>query len=85
MIHAKTAVIDSDWSMVGTLNLDNISLRYNFECALVSISSIFTKELKDIFLDDIQKATKLEIEVWNKRPLTKKILEILVWPIRKFL
>ncbi len=85
MIHAKTAVIDSDWSMLGTLNLDNVSLRYNFECALMSTSVAFTKELKDIFMNDIQKATKLELDAWNKRPLTKKILEMLVRPIRKFL
>jgi cardiolipin synthase len=85
MIHAKTAVIDSDWSMIGTLNLDNVSLRYNFECALVSTSSVFTTELREIFMADIKKSMKMDIVSWKQRPLTQRLLGILVWPIRKFL
>ncbi len=85
MIHAKTAVIDNDWSMVGTLNLDNVSLRYNFECAVVSTLPNFTKELGQIFSEDKSISAKLTLEEWQKRSLTQKMLEILVWPVRKFL
>jgi cardiolipin synthase len=85
MVHAKTAVIDSDWSMLGTLNLDNVSLRYNFECALISSSPKFNQELKEIFNEDIKASKKIGLAEWNKRGFYQQFLEVLVWPIRKLL
>ncbi len=85
MIHAKTAVIDDDWSMVGTLNMDNVSLKYNFECATVSTNPTCGKELKEIFLTDLKKAHEVNLKDWENRPLIEKIKDALAWPIRKFL
>lgn len=85
MIHAKTAVIDDDWAMVGSLNLDNVSLRYNFESAVISTERLFVDELSDIFKKDCENAPELTIEEWRARPLMQRIAEKIVWPIRKFL
>lgn len=85
MIHAKTAVIDGEWSMVGTLNMDNVSLRYNFECGVVSTNSPFGEELKEIFIQDLEKAEEVKLKDWENRPLIEKIKDMLVWPIRKLL
>lgn len=85
MIHSKTIVIDDNWSTIGSLNLDNISLRYNFEGNLVSANPLFNLEIKKQFLEDLNKSKKLEYSDWKKRPLFSKFLEILVWPFRKFL
>ena len=85
MIHAKTATIDSDWSMLGTLNLDNVSLRYNFECAIISTSPSFNEDINTIFTNDLSKSTKIDITSWKKRPISQRFFEICVWPVRKFL
>ena len=85
MIHAKTAVIDSDWSMVGTLNLDNVSLLYNFECAVVSTSIEFNKDIRDIFTADLRISEQVKENTWNKRGVYQRLLELLVLPIRRFL
>lgn len=85
MIHSKTAVIDDDWAMVGSLNLDNISLRYNFESAIISSERLFADELDVLFKKDCLKAHELTLAEWKKRPLMQKIAEKVVWPIRKFL
>ncbi len=85
MIHGKTMVIDDIWSTIGSLNLDNVSLRYNFEANLVSTNSHFAAELKTQFEKDLTDANPLTFEDWKKRPLTNKILEWLVWPLRKLL
>lgn len=85
MIHSKTMVSDGKWSSIGSLNLDNISLRYNFEANLVSTNKEFSFELEKQFLNDILSTTELTFDEWKKRPLTEKILEMLVWPIRKLL
>ena len=85
MIHSKTAVSDGIWSTIGSLNLDNVSLRYNFEGNLVSKDKNFAFELEKQFLDDLKLSKELTISEWNNRPFRQKIAEILVWPVRKFL
>lgn len=85
MIHAKTAVIDEDWGMVGTMNMDNVSLRYNFESALIITNPLCVTELREHFQADERKSECLSLVEWKRRPLIQKIKEDLVWPIRKFL
>ncbi len=85
IIHGKTGVIDGSWSTIGSLNLDNLSLRYNFEGNIVSTDPLFASELESQFHDDLAISKELTLEEWYKRPLLQKFLEILVWPIRKFL
>lgn len=61
MIHAKTAVIDEDLSIVGTANLDNRSFKLNFEV----IAAVYGREanatLAQWFLDDQSKSERLEV------------------------
>lgn len=85
MVHAKTAVIDDEWAMIGTLNMDNVSLRYNFECAVVTSNTQCAKELRDIFMKDIETIQPLTLSEWENRPLIDKIKDWLSWPIRKLL
>ncbi|MEI8337846.1 MAG: phospholipase D-like domain-containing protein [bacterium] len=85
MIHSKTAVIDGSWSTIGSLNLDNISLRYNFEANLVSTDKAFTFELEKQFLDDLKLSKELNLDEWKKRSIKQKIAELVIWPIRKLL
>lgn len=75
MIHAKTAVVDNDWSTMGSLNFDNISLRYNFEANLVSTDRQFTKELESQFVVDLHNAKEILLPDWQKRSPILKILE----------
>lgn len=85
IIHAKTAVIDSEWSMIGTLNLDNVSLRYNFECAVTSTNKECASTLCEQFNTDLTSSRLVTLESWEKRPFFQKFKEWLIWPIRKFL
>lgn len=85
MIHSKTAVIDNDWAMVGTMNLDNISLRYNFESAIITGNSLCVDELRGHFMHDLKVSKEVHLHEWKKRSRLRKFKELLVWPIRKFL
>lgn len=84
-IHSKTAVVDGKWATIGSLNLDNLSLRYNFEGNIVSSDRAFTFELEKQFLDDLKLSQELTLPEWERRSMMRKFLEILVWPIRKLL
>lgn len=85
MIHGKTVIVDSTWSSVGSLNMDNVSLRYNFEGNLVSTNTEFAKSLREMYLRDEALSTLLSPSDWRQRSWLTKLLERLVWPIRKLL
>lgn len=85
MIHSKTIVIDGTWSTIGSLNLDNISLIYNFEANLISTNDSFTMELEKQFINDLQISSRLTRAEWKRRPFGNKILEFIIWPFRKFI
>lgn len=85
MLHAKTITIDGNWASVGSLNLDNVSLRYNFEGNLVSSEKRFAAELKEHFLADLDNSKELALRDWEKRGYVQKIKEFFVRLIRWFL
>lgn len=81
VVHTKAAVIDG-WATLGSLNLDNLSLRYNFEANLCSEDAGFVAALEKQFEDDATESQHLMLEQWRKRPLYAKFLELLVRPFR---
>ncbi|MDE2188283.1 MAG: hypothetical protein KGJ35_00935, partial [Patescibacteria group bacterium] len=84
-IHGKTTVIDGDWASVGTMNMDAISLLYNFEANIVSTNPKFVEELAAVFVRDLQKSKEMSPEEWENRPFLQKWSEFPARLIRKFL
>lgn len=85
LIHSKSIVIDDDWATIGTMNLDSVSLHYNFEANIVSNKREFVEEIKTIFYQDLEIATEVQPHIWESRPFTQKWLEFLVRFVRTFL
>lgn len=56
MLHAKTCLVDQDVGMVGTANLDNRSLRLNFEVTAVLYGAPAVQALADLFERDLEVA-----------------------------
>jgi cardiolipin synthase len=56
MIHAKTMVVDHDLAIVGTANLDNRSLRLNFEVVAAVYGKPAAAELARLFEVDLERA-----------------------------
>lgn len=84
-MHAKTAVIDDNWSTVGSFNLDSLSFLYNYEANIVSTDEKVVRELNNHFLKDLKSSNEVTWENWSKRPIIQKIQEVLVIPIRRLL
>lgn len=72
-IHAKTMVIDEEVAVVGTANMDMRSFDLNFEVNAVVYDVQIAKILKKSFETDLQSATKIDKNVWNKRPTYKQL------------
>ena len=85
MIHNKTVAIDGTWATIGTLNMDTISLLYNYEGNIVSTNQDFIQEVVWHFEKDISESTQVDQATWNKRFFIKKVLEMGSRIMRKFL
>lgn len=85
MVHSKTAIFDGEAALIGSMNMDNISLRYNFENALLIRDKDTTEIVRGHFIEDLKNAHKITLEEWHKRPFMEKFLMICMWPFRKLL
>jgi len=84
-LHAKSIVIDDEWSSVGSFNLDSLSFIYNYEANIVSTDEAFIHSLKGHFLTDLNSTNEIHYKEWVSRPRIQKLRELAVMPIRGFL
>lgn len=76
-MHAKVAVIDTQWATVGSSNIDPFSLLLAREANVVVEDSLFAEELRaSIHNHIVAGATKVEVSMWNSQPLWRRCL---VW------
>ncbi len=85
VLHAKTVVIDGEWSSVGSANLDNLSLLFNYEGNIVSTDRDFAQTIKEQFLTDVNHSLEIRRHLWRHRPRWQKIAEVLTWPFHRIL
>jgi cardiolipin synthase len=75
MMHAKTLSVDGRWAFVGSANLDNRSLRLNFEAGVVLHSPDRVAELDESFQRDLRDCEPLEFPEFRRRPLRARLTE----------
>jgi cardiolipin synthase len=84
-LHAKTAIVDGKWATVGTTNLDNLSLLFNYEGNVATTNSEMIAELGQQFQTDLEHAHEVSRKEWRQRPGLQKFLEKILWPFHRFL
>ena len=72
MMHAKTAVIDGVWGMIGSYNLDAQSLRYNLEVAIETLDATHGAIMRKQFEHDIANTDAFDEAAWLQLPWWKK-------------
>ena len=75
MLHAKTIVIDDEFSTTGSTNFDFRSMEYNFECNAFIYSKEVNRQMKDIIMADLEKSTRVTSTSWRHRPFSQKLKE----------
>lgn len=85
VLHAKTILVDSAWSTVGTANLDYRSLFVNDELNLIDESGELNARLAEIFLYDLLDAQEVNEKPWSQRPWPRRIAETIGWSARRWL
>ncbi|HEX6079969.1 MAG TPA: phospholipase D-like domain-containing protein [Methylomirabilota bacterium] len=82
LLHAKTMVIDSMWSTVGSTNLDRRSFALNEELNLVIYDAGVAKRLEEVFEKDLSESTRVTYQRWANRGIVSRVLEWLAVPVR---
>jgi len=75
ILHAKSAVFDEAWSVIGSANLDFRSLRKNDEGNVGIIDTGFAHQMIRVFQEDLQYSKNITLENWLKRPFLEKLKE----------
>ncbi len=74
-MHAKALVIDGEFSLVGTANLDERSLNLNYESSVAVYSEAFADSMKNIIHEDIALSDEVLLAQWQRRPAHRRLLE----------
>ena len=74
-MHAKFAVIDGEWSIVGSPNLNFRSRQLDEENAFGILDRPFGSQLQGIFFKDLQRSEQINLEKWRRRNPLQKLFE----------
>ncbi len=85
VLHAKTAVIDGIWSVVGSANLDWRSVVYNNEIDAVIIGRGFARKMEVMFTQDITASREITPQDWARRGLWERLNEARARMVESFL
>jgi cardiolipin synthase len=74
-LHAKTFVVDGEWSTVGSMNFDNRSMALNDESTLMVLDRAIGDEMNRIFLDDLRHSQEITLEAFRARSWIQRVAE----------
>jgi cardiolipin synthase len=74
-LHAKTFVVDGQWSTVGSMNFDNRSMALNDESTLMVLDPNIGRQMDDVFLDDLRSAQEITLATFEERSWWARLME----------
>jgi cardiolipin synthase len=80
VLHAKSLVIDSEISVIGSTNLDYRSIEYNCELSAVVRCGEFGQQMHALFEHDVRYARRISPEAWRRRPLLDRVGQ---WAVKR--
>ncbi len=72
-LHQKTVVVDGEWSILGSANMDIRSFRINHEISIDILGRDFAERLEDAWREDLSRSRPLDAASWARRPLLEKV------------
>ena len=85
MLHSKVMVIDQEWSVVGSCNMDPRSLRFNLEFVAVIHARSTAAVLKRICHYEMQKSRRVTTADVARRSWWQRLIDRIAWSFRKWL
>ena len=72
-MHQKTVLVDNRYAAVGTANLDNRSMRLNFEIMAINTSSEFVSRMEQMLTSDLQSCRLMTERDYEKRSIAFRL------------
>lgn len=72
MMHAKTMVVDRCWSLIGSTNLDSLSLRWNAEMNIEIHGSRVGEQVAEMFASDRASCVPFSLQEWQARSRARR-------------
>ncbi|HWE25562.1 MAG TPA: phospholipase D-like domain-containing protein [Myxococcales bacterium] len=85
MLHAKAIVVDGAWCTIGSYNLDQRSLQYNWEVALSIADDEAAFALEERFARDLLLCREVDPAQWRRRPFWDRLRERIFYYFRLWL
>lgn len=76
-MHAKTIVVDTQLSSVGTANVDIRSFKLNFETNVFLYDTQMARQLEELFVADLADCREMTMDEYLNRPLRMRMQESL--------
>ena len=75
MMHAKSVVVDGNWSIVGSANMDERSMELNEENIIGIADEGFARAVAEGIEHDLTRAKEIRLDQWRRRPIWQRGLE----------
>jgi cardiolipin synthase len=75
LLHTKSMVVDEEFTVFGTVNLDLRSFELNFELSLIAYDPEFSSATRALQRDYEARSRRLDLDVWRARPRSRRLLE----------
>ena len=75
MMHAKTLVADTSYTIAGTMNFDNRSMAFNDETVMIALDRDVSRRAEEMFLEDLKYSEEIDLETFRKRPFKQRVYE----------
>src|SRR6185437_3477247 len=83
MIHAKTLVVDSVWSVVGSTNFDSRSFGINDELNVAALDDVLASRIEQDFQSDLAASHRVTYREWQRRSPFERMHEWLGWILER--
>lgn len=74
MYHAKSIMVDEEWTTIGSANFDNRSFRINDEANVNVFDPEFTRKMNRLFDEDLEDAELVTLESWRARSWRERMI-----------
>lgn len=75
LLHTKSMVVDEEFTIFGTVNLDLRSFELNFEVSIIAFDQDFSSATRALQRDYECRSRRLRLDEWRARPRVRRLLE----------
>jgi cardiolipin synthase len=83
MTHVKALIVDDDWAVIGTTNVDNRSFEHNDELNVALLDRSGSRRLREDFERDVARSREITLDDWKRRPVLERLVGPTAWILER--